>query len=160
MSQIISLESLFQLRSSIHFKDKTIVLVTGVFDLLHQEHKNFLTKAKQVGDILLLGLETDSRARQLKGKGRPVNLFQKRLKNLAAWDIADYIFALPENFANSKTRESFTLKLHPHILAVSQHTPYFGEKQRIMKLVGGRVLIVHPHNPLISTTKLLDKLKK
>ncbi len=160
MTQIIDLDRLLQLRASIHFQDKTIVLASGVFDLLHQEHKQFLTKAKAVGDILLVGLETDARVRQMKGEGRPLNPLSVRLANLAKLSLADYIFALPDNFGHSKIREDFVLKLQPDILAVSDQAPYFGEKQRIMKLVDGQVLIVHPYNPAISTTKLIDKLPK
>ena len=58
------------------------ILVTGVFDLLHQEHINFLTKAKAVGDILVVGLETDTRVKQLKGFNRPINSTKDRLQNL------------------------------------------------------------------------------
>lgn len=160
MTQIIDLDHLYQLRSSLHFQDKTIVLASGVFDLLHQEHKQFLTKAKAVGDILIVGLETEARVRQMKGKGRPVNFLSVRLANLAQLKLADYIFTLPDNFGHSKVRQDFVLKLQPDILAVSDQPPHFGEKQRVMKLVGGQVLIVHPYNPAISTTKIIDKLQK
>ncbi len=159
MTSIIILDKLYQLRSSIHFQNQTIVLASGIFDIIHQEHKKFLTQAKAVGDILLVGLETDARTRQLKGKDRPINPLSTRLANLARLNIANYLFALPEDFGHSKVREDFVIKLRPHILAVSDQTPNFGEKQRIMKLVDGKVLIVHPYNPAISTTKVIDKLK-
>ena len=160
MTQIIDLAHLYQLRSSIHFQGKVIVLASGVFDLLHQEHKQFLAKAKTVGDILLVGLETDTRVSRMKGPGRPINSLSTRLDNLAQLNVADYVFGLPANFGHSKIRQDFVLKLQPHILAVSDQAPHFGEKQRIMKLVGGQVLIVHPYNSAISTTKIIDKLKK
>ena len=155
MTQITDFDHLYQLRASIHFQAKIIVLASGVFDLLHQEHQKFLTQAKAVGDILLVGLETDARVSQIKGAGRPVHPLSVRLANLAQLNLADYIFALPDNFGHSKIRQDFVLKLHPHILAVSDQAPYFGEKQRIMKLVDGQVLIVHPYNPAISTTKII-----
>lgn len=160
MTQIITYSQLLQLRNSIHFHGKTLVLVSGVFDLLHQEHRRLLKKAKPHGDILIVGVETDDRARQLKGKGRPVNPFVHRLEALKRLDLADYIFALPDNFGHSKVREDFVLNLRPHILAVSENTPSLGEKRRVMKLVEGEVRIVHQYNPHISTTKLLDKLRK
>ena len=160
MTQIINLDHLYQLRASLHFQGKTIVLATGVFDLLHQEHTQFLTKAKTVGDILLVGLETDARVSRIKGSNRPINSLSIRLTNLANLNLADYVFDLPSDFGHSKVREDFVLKLQPHILAVSDQAPHFGEKQRVMKLVGGKVLIVHPYNSQISTTKIIDKLKK
>jgi len=58
--------------AKLHAQGKKIVLATGFFDLLHQEHINFLTKAKVVGDILIVAVESDERARALKGEGRPV----------------------------------------------------------------------------------------
>jgi len=57
---------------------QTVVLVTGVFDIFHSEHKVFLQKAKQAGDILLVGIESDVRVTQIKGPGRPINSQQKR----------------------------------------------------------------------------------
>ena len=155
MTQITDFDHLYQLRASIHFQAKIIVLASGVFDLLHQEHQKFLTQAKAIGDILLVGLETDARVRQMKGEDRPITPLSVGLANLARLNLADYIFALPDNFGHSKIRQDFVLKLHPHILAVSDQAPYFGEKQRIMKLVDGQVLIVHPYNPAISTTKII-----
>lgn len=160
MTSIVTLDHLYQLRASIHFHNKTIVLATGIFDLLHSEHQKFLRQAKATGDILLLGVETDSRTQTLKGSDRPLHPLRLRLANLAQLHLADYLFALPENFGNSKIREDFILRLRPHLLAVSEHTPNFGDKQRIMKLVGGQVLIVYPHHPGVSTTQLVDKLKK
>ena len=160
MTQIIPYSQLLQLRNSIHFQGKTVVLVTGVFDLFHQEHQQLLTKAKAVGDILLVGVETDTRARQLKDANRPQDKLEQRLTHIQNCHVADYVFTLPEDFGNSKIREDFVLNLKPHILAVSGSTPNLGDKRRVMKLVDGQVLIVHDHNPAISTTKLLAKIKK
>ena len=50
---------------------KKIVLATGCFDILHPAHLEFLALAKEQGDVLIVGLETDARVRQLKGKDRP-----------------------------------------------------------------------------------------
>ena len=154
MTKIISLSKLYDLRSTI-YDLSTIVLATGVFDLLHSEHKKFLTAAKKSGDVLLVGLESGARVRQLKGSTRPLNPISIRLRHLAHLNLADYVFKLPQNLDTQKGREDFIQKLHPHVLAVSSHTPNLAEKNRIMHLVSGCVKIVHQHNPSISTTKLL-----
>lgn len=65
-----------------HREGRKVVLVTGVFDLLHQEHQAFLRAAKQAGDVLLVGLESDSRVKALKGQGRPIWPARRRLKAL------------------------------------------------------------------------------
>jgi len=132
-----------------------IVLVTGVFDVLHQEHIIFLTKAKQIGDFLIIGIETDGRAGQMKGKSRPDNPQNKRLKNLEKLHIADIIFILPEEFSDPQNHQKLISQIKPDILAVSSHTKYQSQKKKIIEKYGGTLKVVHQHNPQVSTTKIL-----
>jgi cytidyltransferase-like protein len=132
------------------------VLATGVFDVLHSEHKKFLKAAKKQGDILWVGLETDARVRKLKGPGRPVNPLTIRLQNLRQLKIADKVFALPEKFSSSADHRALIKRIGPDILAVSAHSPNLVAKKKIMEDLGGRLRIVLPKNPKISTTKLLQ----
>ena len=132
-----------------------VILATGCFDILHSEHLKFLRAAKKQGDILLVGLETDTRVRQLKGPGRPVNPLLLRLKNLQQLGIADQVFALPKQFNDLNHFTALINQIKPDILAVSSSTPNLPIKRQIMKRFGGRVIIVLPHNPRISTTKML-----
>ncbi len=139
------------------YYDRTrIILVTGVFDILHGEHKKLLSAAKKLGGILLVGVETDTRVRQLKGQGRPINPLRLRLKNLQQLRIADKVFALPKKFNDLNHFTSLINQIKPDILAVSASTPHLAVKRRIIKRLGGRVVIVLPHNPRISTTKMLQ----
>lgn len=152
MKKIISLKYLkFYLLDFI--SNKTLVLVTGCFDILHQAHKAFLKAAKKQGDLLIVGLEPDKRVTELKGKGRPVNSWQKRAKNLAKLSWVDFIFPLPKNFSQSKYHLELLQLIKPRILAVSQNTPYLEKKRKLIKKVGGK-LFVFPFNPQYSTTKL------
>ena len=132
-----------------------VILVTGCFDVLHAEHKKFLLAAKNLGGNLLVGVETDARVRQLKGPDRPVNALAVRLKNLQRLKIADEVFALPQQFNDLNHFTKLIAKVRPDILAVSSSTPNLPVKRRIMKRLGGRVVIVLSHNPKISTTKML-----
>lgn len=131
------------------------ILVTGCFDLLHNEHKKLLQKAKKLSGILLVGVETDTRVRRFKGPGRPVNHLSLRLKNLRRLGIADQVFALPKQFNDLNHFTALINQIKPDILAVSSSTPHLTVKRKILKRFGGRVVIVLPHNPKISTTKLL-----
>jgi len=133
---------------------KTLTLVTGVFDLLHQEHRNFLLKAKQLGDLLLIGLESDVRVKQLKGANRPINNQAQRLVNLRAWNIADYIFILPENF--SKSAEY----IRPNFMAISSHTAFALEKEAILADFGAKLVVVHEFNPQFSSSLMIKNIKK
>lgn len=134
------------------------ILVTGCFDLLHPEHKKLLTAAKNLGGRLLVGVETDARVRQLKGPGRPTNPLAVRLRQLRQLRVADEVFALPEKFNSPQDYLALIKRLKPKILAVSSSTPHLTSKRRLMKQIHGRVVIVLPRNPKISTTEML-KLK-
>jgi len=153
-SKIISLSDLTSVLPS-KKSPKIIILATGVFDFLHQEHKKFLNQAKKQGDILLVGLESDQRVQQLKGKNRPLNNLQSRLKNLAKWGTADYIFPLPKKFTTSTDHQKLISQLRPDTLAVSSSTPNLSAKRRLMEKYGGKIKIVLKHNPNISTTKII-----
>jgi cytidyltransferase-like protein len=131
------------------------ILVTGCFDVLHSEHIKFLKAAKKLGGKLLVGVETDTRVRQLKGPGRPVNSLQIRLKNLQQLRIADEVFALPKQFNDLNHFTNFINQIRPNILAVSASTPNLLVKRKILKACGGCVVIILPHNPKVSTTKMI-----
>ncbi|MDQ5950976.1 MAG: hypothetical protein QG639_253 [Patescibacteria group bacterium] len=140
-------------------KQKEKVLVTGVFDILHQEHLIFLKKAASVGP-LYVGLESDIRVKRIKGDGRPVNSQQVRKKNLEELGIAQEVFVLPETFDSPEERLRFLNELKPTVLAVSSHSPHLENKARLMQEIGGRVEIVHQFNPEVSTTKILEERAK
>ncbi len=135
----------------------TIILVTGVFDLLHSEHVAFLQNAKDLGGRLVVGIESDSRVRKLKGEGRPVQLALERKNALVALEFVDEVIILPDQFETESDHLRLLKLVKPDILAVSSHTPHLDVKRRLMKQVGGKVVVVRNHNPYISTTKILQK---
>jgi len=134
---------------------QVIVLATGVFDLFHVEHQQFLTKAKQVGDFLIVGIESDQRVRQLKGLNRPKQPQNQRLQQVLDHFSVDTAFILPSHFSSPKDHSSLIQSISPHILAVSSHSPHLQKKREILSKHGGRVEVVHHFNPKISTTRLL-----
>lgn len=153
MTRIIKLAELYR---KTPFTKKT-VLVTGVFDVLHWAHKEFLDRAAQEGRLLLVGIESDQRVRQLKGPNRPVNPQQRRMENLKQLNIAEFIFTLPADFDQLETRKEFLSRIKPDILAVSESTPNLEQKKKLMQEIDGRVEIVFQHQPDTSTTKILQK---
>lgn len=134
---------------------KKIVLVTGCFDVLHSEHLKFLKKAKKEGDILVVGLESDKRVREMKGKGRPVNLWQERVKNLVRLNEVDFILKLPDDFNKQNVRLETLRLIKPDILATSSHDSFEKKKRKECQKIGCQLKIVHQYNPKISTTKIL-----
>ncbi len=139
---------------------KKIVLVTGVFDLLHQEHRTFLEKAKGVGDVLVVAIESDVRVRQIKGEGRPVQTQTIRQAEIEKLPFVDVVFILPEEFFKTEHYNQLMIDVEPAILAVSSSSPYLENKQKIVEEFGGKLMIVHQHNPSVSTTQLLAQNAK
>ncbi|WP_336714215.1 D-glycero-beta-D-manno-heptose 1-phosphate adenylyltransferase [Arthrobacter sp. USHLN218] len=70
---------------------KRIVLTNGCFDVLHRGHTSYLTQAKQLGDVLVVALNSDASARRLKGPGRPINSAADRAGVVAALSCVDYV---------------------------------------------------------------------
>jgi rfaE bifunctional protein nucleotidyltransferase chain/domain len=138
-----------------HAHGKTVVLASGVFDLFHQEHENYLKKAKQVGDVLIVAVESNARTRELKGEGRPVHDEQKRLAHVRSVVGVDYAFILPENFNTKEAYMELLEHIRPDIYAASSHSGHLENKRALMEQHGGKLVIVHEHNPNISTTKAL-----
>jgi rfaE bifunctional protein nucleotidyltransferase chain/domain len=156
-NQKSTLESIFEFAQNQRSRGKSIVLVTGVFDVLHREHIAFLKESKKVGDVLIVGIESDRRVKIMKGEDRPINSQSKRKKALENFRIASRVFILPEVFFSPRDHRELILGIKPHLLAVSQHSPFLSEKQKILSEVGGKVLVVLKHNPEISTTKLIQR---
>lgn len=135
-----------------------LTLVTGVFDVLHQEHQQFLQAAKKLSKILIVGLESDQRVQKLKGPGRPINNALQRKKNLEKWGVADLIFVLPSDFGQASVRRAWLEAIKPDYLAVSSHTPFLAIKKNELETVGGQVKVVRQFNPQVSSSKLIQRV--
>lgn len=133
---------------------KTIVLATGFFDLLHSEHINFLRKAKSTGDVLVIAVESDERARAIKGEGRPVETQLVRCSKVA--EYADHAIVLPPDFDHFDAYDSLMAAIKPNIYAVSQHTDHIKSKTFLVEKYGGKLVVVHDFNPNVSTTQLIN----
>lgn len=76
---------------------KKIVFTNGCFDILHRGHVEYLQKAKELGDLLVLGLNSDSSVKRLKGESRPINNERDRAIILSALECVDYIIIFNED---------------------------------------------------------------
>ena len=76
---------------------RNIVFTNGCFDILHRGHASYLEKAKALGDILVLGLNSDESITRLKGEGRPINSLEDRAFLLAALESVDYVVPFIED---------------------------------------------------------------
>lgn len=137
-------------------KQQITVLVTGVFDVLHEEHVRFLKKAKEEGDILLVAIESDKRVRMIKGDERPINSQDVRKVNLEHLKIANWVMILPDDF-DYEARDEFISLVRPDVLAISAHSPFKQDKINVVSKYGGEVRVVLEFNPEVSTTQTLTQ---
>ncbi len=90
-SKIIDKEELLPLMNIFKFKDKKVVFSNGCFDILHRGHVEYLSKAASLGDIMVIGLNTDDSVRRLKGEKRPLQDQVSRANVMASLFFVDYV---------------------------------------------------------------------
>jgi len=152
IDKIISTDRITNKRNSL--EGKKIVFTNGCFDILHPGHVEYLSRARDLGDLLWLGLNSDQSVRKLKGPTRPINSLEDRAKVLAGLACIDLISSFEE-----ETPLELIRKIRPGI-----HTKggdYSAEKlpeYDLVKSLGGEVIIL-PFLPGKSTTSILEKAK-
>ncbi len=99
MKNVLSLEELLPIREHLRAHGKTIVLTNGHFDILHVGHVDCLQRAKALGDVLIVGLNSDASTRLLKGEKRPIVPQEERAQLLAALQCVDYVVIFEERTA-------------------------------------------------------------
>jgi len=97
MGKVISLRALSRFRGRLRKKKKRVVFTNGTFDILHRGHVEYLLAARKMGDVLIVGLNTDASVRRLKGAGRPINTAADRATVLAALASVDYVCLFAED---------------------------------------------------------------
>jgi len=90
-NKIKTLPTLKKTLNRLKAKKKTVVFTNGCFDVLHVGHIEYLSKAKSLGDILIIGLNSDKSVRKLKGEKRPVVSQKNRAKVLSALSVVDFV---------------------------------------------------------------------
>lgn len=157
MGTIISVNSVAKLAHHLHSEGKTIVLVGGCFDILHLGHIIFLEKAKRVGDILVVLLESDQKVRELKGNSRPIYVQKDRAKILSALKVVDYVVKLPF-LKTDQEYERLVAKIKPDIIAVTAGSVSY-HHLRVAKLVGAKLKPVTKMIDNYSTSRILSDSK-
>ena len=134
---------------------KKIVFTNGCFDILHVGHVRYLTAAKSFGDILIVGLNTDSSVKMLKGESRPVNNEKDRAEVLLGLKAVDYVVMFGE-----RTAENLVSEIRPDVYVKGgDYTVDKIPEAKIVQSYGGRVELVQfvaGH----STTKIIEAITK
>jgi rfaE bifunctional protein nucleotidyltransferase chain/domain len=97
-AKIVSRAQLARRLAAPRRRDRRIVFTNGCFDLIHRGHVRYLRAAKRLGDVLVVGVNSDASARRLeKGPGRPLNRARDRAEVLAALEMVDYVTIFAED---------------------------------------------------------------
>ena len=102
--RLLALDALHAWRDEVRASGRRLVATNGCFDLLHLGHVTYLEAARNLGDLLLVGVNGDASVRALKGAGRPVNSEQDRALVLAALESVSAVCVFPEMEALSFLR--------------------------------------------------------
>jgi D-glycero-beta-D-manno-heptose 1-phosphate adenylyltransferase len=94
--KIQAISRLKKIAGTLKRQGKKIVFTNGCFDILHVGHVRYLTKARKMGDLLIVGLNTDRSVRMIKGDKRPIVPEKERAEVLAALEIVDFVVLFDE----------------------------------------------------------------
>ncbi len=134
---------------------KTVGFTNGCFDILHVGHVRYLKEAKQDCDILVVGVNSDSSVRRLKGKDRPINPESARTEVLASLEYVDYVTLFGQD-----TPAELIEALNPDILFKGGD---WKEEEIVggdhVKKNGGKVRVI-PFVTGYSTTSIIEKMKR
>jgi D-beta-D-heptose 7-phosphate kinase/D-beta-D-heptose 1-phosphate adenosyltransferase len=133
---------------------RRIVFTNGCFDILHRGHIAYLNRAKALGDLLVVGVNSDASVVRLKGPARPVNPLDDRVQVLAALSCVDHIVAFGED-----TPERLIEGVRPHVFA--KGGDYRREtlpEARLVEQLGGVVQIL-PYVEDRSTTSIIERIQ-
>jgi len=154
-SKIIKGERLRSLLNVWRFKDYKIVFTNGCFDILHYGHIVYLAKASELGNILIIGLNTDVSVSSIKGNSRPVQYEKTRAYCLAALHFVDAVVLFDDD-----TPYNLISSIRPDILVKgSDYKPEDIAGYDIVKSYGGRIINIELSKGY-STTGLINKIKK
>jgi D-glycero-beta-D-manno-heptose 1-phosphate adenylyltransferase len=150
--KIKTLEDLRKIVPQLRDAGRKIVFANGCFDLLHAGHIRYLQKARALGDVLILGINSDASVAALKGKGRPLQSQAERTEILASLDCVDYVLLFDE-----PTVDGILNDLRPDIHAKgTDYTEDSVPERETVRAYGGQVAIAgdpkdHSTRDLIKT---------
>jgi len=111
MKDIKNIEELVGIRNDLKIQGKKVVFTNGVFDILHAGHVDYITKAKEKGDVLIVGVNSDASVKRIKGELRPVVPENERAFIISSLKPVDYVIIF-----NEDTPRNLIERLVPDIL--------------------------------------------
>jgi D-glycero-beta-D-manno-heptose 1-phosphate adenylyltransferase len=156
-SKIHDWPTLLDARDRARGDGRVVIWTNGCFDLLHPGHVASLCQARALGDLLVVGLNSDSSVRLNKGPLRPILTQDERAALLAALECVDHVIVFDE-----PTPEAALARLKPDIHCKgTEYAPPHGRpvpERAVVEGYGGRIEYL-PLVPGVSTTDLLDRIR-
>jgi len=131
---------------------KTVVFTNGCYDVLHPGHIRLLEKARSLGDVLILALNTDSSVQRLKGPNRPLLSETERAEVASALAAVDAV-----TFFDEDTPRELIAAVLPDVLIKGADWAHFIAGREEVEAAGGQVLAL-PLEPGYSTTNIVDQV--
>ena len=151
--KVVKREEIQAVAQEIKQMKKTLVFTNGCFDILHAGHVRYLQAAKELGDCLVVGLNSDESVRSLKGIQRPINKEEDRAEVLSALSAVDYVVVFSERTAEQLVRE---IKPDVYVKGGDYNVKSLPEAEIVAKYGGKTVLI--PEVPGRSSSNIIKKI--
>jgi rfaE bifunctional protein nucleotidyltransferase chain/domain len=156
-AKVIDMKQLAERAKQLRATGRRLVATNGCFDILHVGHVRYLQAARELGDVLVVGLNDDSSVRELKGLDRPLNNAQDRAEILAALACVDVV-----TIFSGLRATSFIRTAQPAIYVKGgDYTPdtLNVEEREALEKIGAEIRII-PFEAGYSTTALLEQFRK
>lgn len=151
--KIKSRRALTQICNRLRQEKKSIGFTSGVFDLFHAGHIEYLEKAKDLCDVLIVGVNSDVSVRRYKGANRPFVPEQQRAKVLAGLSSVDFVFIF-----NERRNQQNILSLKPDFyIKAGDYLPDQLTSKETVASVGGKVVLI-PVESQISTSEIIRRI--
>ncbi len=156
-ARVLTLRQVAQWAAAARRRGQRVVATNGCFDLLHFGHVSYLQRARELGDVLVVGLNGDRSVRELKGPGRPLAPQKQRAAVLAALACVDAVVIFPQVRAHR-----FLAAVRPDVYVKGgDYRPetLFGRERAVLTAIGSKIRIL-PFVKGFSTSRLIEKIRK
>jgi D-glycero-beta-D-manno-heptose 1-phosphate adenylyltransferase len=130
-----------------------IVLTSGSFDLIHLGHAKYLAKAKELGDVLVVGVDSDAKIRRRKGEDRPLVPERERLEMLAHQRPVDLLYLKPDE----EERWALIKAVEPDVLVLTADHSYSDTEQAELEEIVGKIAVLE-RQATITTSERIRQL--
>ena len=153
--KIVDREMIRAIAQKAELSGRTVVFTNGCFDILHVGHVRYLAAARELGDCLIVGLNSDQSVQRLKGPNRPINGEADRAEVLAGLAVVDYVVAFED-----QTAEGLVAEIKPNIYVKGgdyrlEDLP----EARVVASYGGKTVLI-PEVPGRSSSKIIGRIKE